>query len=171
MKVTTAMGKWWLAASSWQCAHSCHMTCLMQNVLAKHQITQVTQPPYSPDLVPWDFWLFPKLKPPLKGKRFQTITEIQGSWWWLGELCEVPQCLLWRGLRHHCPRYNVSCILYLLQQMSLFLYPTMAGYFPNRPHRCCFLSNIYLQIPCLFWVWKSKFQRPTHLEYTSRTSN
>ena len=36
-----------------------------------------TQPLYSPDLVPWDFWLFPKLKSPLKGKRLQTIDEIQ----------------------------------------------------------------------------------------------
>ena len=44
---------------------------------AKHEITQVTQPPYSPDLAPCDFWLFPKLKSPLKGKRFQTIDEIQ----------------------------------------------------------------------------------------------
>ena len=43
----------------------------------KHQITQVTQVPYSPDLVPCDFWLFLKLKSPLKGKRFQTIDEIQ----------------------------------------------------------------------------------------------
>ena len=31
----------------------------------------------------------------------------------LGELCEVPRCLLWKGLKHHCPMYNVSCILYL----------------------------------------------------------
>ena len=51
-------------------------SCLMQSSLAKHQITQVTQPPYSPDLVPCDFWLFPKLKPPLKEKRFQTIDMI-----------------------------------------------------------------------------------------------
>ena len=29
------------------------------------------------DLVHCDFWLFPKLKPPLKAKRFQTIDEIQ----------------------------------------------------------------------------------------------
>ena len=49
----------------------------MQKFLAKYQITQVTQPSYSPDLVPYDFWLFPKLKSPLKGKRFQTINEIQ----------------------------------------------------------------------------------------------
>ena len=45
--------------------------------MVKHQITQVTQPPYSPDLVPCDFWLFSKLKSPLKGKRFQTFDEIQ----------------------------------------------------------------------------------------------
>ena len=30
----------------------------------------------------------------------------------LEELCEVPRCLLWRNLRHHCPMYNVSCIFF-----------------------------------------------------------
>ena len=32
----------------------------------------------------------------------------------LGELCEVPRCLLWRGLRPHCPVYSVlvSCIFF-----------------------------------------------------------
>ena len=39
--------------------------------LLKHQITQVTQSPYNPDLVPCNFWLFPKLKSPLKGKEIQ----------------------------------------------------------------------------------------------------
>ena len=41
---------------------------LMQQSLAEFfgkQVTQVTQPLYSPDLVPCDFWLFPKLKSPL----------------------------------------------------------------------------------------------------------
>ena len=33
--------------------------------------------PYDPDLAPWYFWLFPKLKSPLKGTKFQTIDEIQ----------------------------------------------------------------------------------------------
>ena len=37
-----------------------------------------------------------------------------GTWWQLGELCEVPRCLLWRELRCPCPIYNASCILYLL---------------------------------------------------------
>jgi len=37
--------------------------------LAKHQIAPVCQLLYSPDLAPCDFWLFAKLKPPLKGRR------------------------------------------------------------------------------------------------------
>ena len=49
----------------------------MQSFLVKHQITQVTQPRYSPDLVPCDFRLFPKLKLPVEGKIFQTTDEIQ----------------------------------------------------------------------------------------------
>jgi hypothetical protein len=34
-------------------------------------------PPYSPDLVPCDFWLFPKLKTALKGQRLANIPDIQ----------------------------------------------------------------------------------------------
>ena len=41
---------------------SVHSTALVQDFLAKHRITQVCQPPYSPDLAPCDFWLFPKAK-------------------------------------------------------------------------------------------------------------
>ena len=57
-------------------------TCLLMHqvlcsFLMKHQITKVIQIPYSPDLAPCDFWLFPKLKSSLKAKRFQTIDEIQ----------------------------------------------------------------------------------------------
>ena len=40
-------------------AHSSH---LIQHFLAKHGIPVVRQPPYSPDMAPYDFWLFPKLK-------------------------------------------------------------------------------------------------------------
>jgi histone-lysine N-methyltransferase SETMAR len=35
-----------------------HSTALVQAFLAKHHITQDCQPPYSPDLVPCDFWVF-----------------------------------------------------------------------------------------------------------------
>jgi hypothetical protein len=38
--------------------------------LAEKSIPVITQPPYSPDLAPSDFWLFPSLKMGLKGTRF-----------------------------------------------------------------------------------------------------
>jgi len=40
-----------------------HSTALVQAFFfAKHHIAQVCQLPYSPDLAPCDFWLFPKAK-------------------------------------------------------------------------------------------------------------
>jgi histone-lysine N-methyltransferase SETMAR len=38
-----------------------------------------TEPPYSPDLTPYDFFLFPKMKLKLKGRRFDIIEEIQAE--------------------------------------------------------------------------------------------
>jgi hypothetical protein len=37
----------------------------------------ITQPPYSPDLAPSDFWLFPTLKMGLKGTHFATMEAIK----------------------------------------------------------------------------------------------
>jgi len=51
-----------------------HSPALVQAFLAKHHVTQVCQPPYSPDLAPCDFWLFPKLKSPLKGRWFVNVS-------------------------------------------------------------------------------------------------
>ena len=53
-----------------------HISC---NFLEKCQITQVTQHPYSPDLVLCDFWLFPKLESTLKGKIIQTTDDMTGQ--------------------------------------------------------------------------------------------
>jgi len=50
-----------------------HSTALVQAFLAKH-ITQVCQPPYSPDLALCDFWLFPNLNSPLKERKFVNAT-------------------------------------------------------------------------------------------------
>jgi len=45
--------------------------------LAEKSIPVITQPPYSPDLAPNDFWLFPTLKMGLKGTRFATMEDIK----------------------------------------------------------------------------------------------
>jgi hypothetical protein len=39
----------------------------------------IHHPPYSPDLAPHDFFIFPKMKLKLKGCRFDTIEEIQAE--------------------------------------------------------------------------------------------
>ena len=44
----------------------------LRSILAKYQTPVVCQAPYSPDMAPCGFLLFPKLKKPLKGKQFQT---------------------------------------------------------------------------------------------------
>jgi len=54
-----------------------HTSLLIRSYLAKHQTSIVPHPPYSPDLTPADFLLFPKPKTTLKGSHFQTIEEIQ----------------------------------------------------------------------------------------------
>jgi len=54
-----------------------HTSLLIRSYLAKHQTSVMPHPPYSPDLAPADFFVFSKLKTTLKGRRFQTIEEIQ----------------------------------------------------------------------------------------------
>jgi hypothetical protein len=39
----------------------------------------ITHPPYSPDLAPCDFFLFPKMKLKLKGSLFDTTEKIQAE--------------------------------------------------------------------------------------------
>jgi hypothetical protein len=39
----------------------------------------IPHPPYSPDLAPCDYFLFPYIKLKLKGRRFDTIEEIHGK--------------------------------------------------------------------------------------------
>jgi len=65
---------------TWMLLHDnapAHASLFILSYLAKHQTPVVPHPPYSPDLAPADFFLFPKLKTTLKGRRFQTIEEIQ----------------------------------------------------------------------------------------------
>ena len=98
-------------------------------VLAKYQITQVTQPHYSPDLVPCDFWLFPKLQSPLKGKRLQTIDEIQentvGQLMAIGRTVRGPKVPTLKGTEVSLS--CVQCFLYIV--MSQFF--TLHGWIPS----------------------------------------
>ena len=70
-----AMGNRWLAASSWQRAHSCITSCAECFSETSNHPGE-TQPLYSPDFVPCDFWLFPKLT-----KIVFEREEILDHWW------------------------------------------------------------------------------------------
>jgi hypothetical protein len=45
--------------------------------VTNNNIVIVLHPPYSPDLAPCDFALFPELKMKLKGRRFETVSDIR----------------------------------------------------------------------------------------------
>ncbi|UYV74676.1 hypothetical protein LAZ67_12000499 [Cordylochernes scorpioides] len=54
-----------------------HTSLLVRDFLAKNNTLMMPQPPYSPDLAPCEFFLFPKLKRPMKGRRYATLDEIK----------------------------------------------------------------------------------------------
>ena len=71
-------GKLW-EATSWLFHHNnaaAHNTLSIREFLAKSNIVVLKQPPYSPDLVPFDFFQFLKVKRVIKGTRFQDTTSI-----------------------------------------------------------------------------------------------
>ena len=53
-----ASRNWWLNRDN----SPAHSSYLIQLFLTKYGIFQVRQAPYSPDLAPCDFWIFPKIK-------------------------------------------------------------------------------------------------------------
>jgi hypothetical protein len=76
----------------WQLHHDnapAHSSHLNQSFLAKHGIPVVHQAPYSPDMAPCDFWLFLKLKRPLKGSHFESRKDIM--WNAMKELRSLPE--------------------------------------------------------------------------------
>lgn len=66
--------------NSWLLHHDnapAHTSLLVREYLTKNQVTIIAQAPYSPDMAPADFFLFPKLKIPLRGRRFDSIEDIK----------------------------------------------------------------------------------------------
>ena len=54
-----------------------HNSIVVTDYLTKMGIKTVPQPPYSRDLAPCDFRLFPKLKEKLRGCRYETVEEMK----------------------------------------------------------------------------------------------
>jgi histone-lysine N-methyltransferase SETMAR len=56
-------------------------------IFYKKNVTTLYQPPYSPEISPPDYFLFPKLKMKFKGLHFADVAEIQEAV--IGELKKV----------------------------------------------------------------------------------
>jgi len=56
-----------------------HQAVAVQEFLARKQVCVLHHPLYSPDLSPCDYFLFPKLKLPLKGRLFEDVQDIQAA--------------------------------------------------------------------------------------------
>jgi hypothetical protein len=50
-----------------------------QQFLEKYTMVFIPHLPHSPNLTPSDFFLFPKMKLKLKGRRFDTVEEIEAE--------------------------------------------------------------------------------------------
>ena len=96
----------------------------MQSLLAKYPRNSA---PYSPDLVPCNFWLYPKLKSPLKGKRSNHQWEIQENT--IGQLMAIGRTV-WgskvsnlKGTKALLP--CVQCSLYVVSSsINAFIFRT-----------------------------------------------
>nr|QXJ78551.1 putative DD34D transposase [Meitanaphis flavogallis] len=65
---------------NWKLHHdnaSAHTAFHVTQFLAASKVPTIPQPPYSPDLAPLDFFLFPRLKTPMKGNHFRTVDKVK----------------------------------------------------------------------------------------------
>ncbi len=67
-----------------------HTSKVVASFLESNKVAVIPHPPYSPDLAPCDFWLFPYLKSHLAGKRYTCRSSLGSA---------VSQCL--RGIPKH----------------------------------------------------------------------
>ena len=85
---------------SWIVHHdnaTAHASNLVLKVLAKNKTLILPQSLSSTDMAPADFFLFPKLKTPIKSKRFATIEETK------------------KNSKQSCWRYQKACFRIILR--------------------------------------------------------
>jgi len=56
-----------------------HLGKVVTDLLSKYEWKVVPHAPYSPDMSPPDFDLFPKLKEPMHGHRFSSLEEVSAA--------------------------------------------------------------------------------------------
>lgn len=69
-----------LAEHGWVLHHDnapAHSSYAVREFMTRKGVPTLPQPPYSPDLAPCDFFLFPQLKSFMKGNRYDGVSEVQ----------------------------------------------------------------------------------------------
>ena len=139
---TTAMGNWLLAPLSQPCIFSFIMS--PAEFFVETSNLPGNQVPFQPRFGVLKLLAFPKTKITFEREEISDCQWDSGKYnrWWLGESCKIPRCLLWRGLRRHCPLYLVSSCIFFNKCLYFSYY--MVGYLLNRPPRVypCHLTYI-----------------------------
>ena len=63
-------GKGWSGVHLLHDNASSHKCEVVKSFLGSEKVKVLNHPPYSPDLSPWDFFLFPRLKKMLSGNQY-----------------------------------------------------------------------------------------------------
>jgi histone-lysine N-methyltransferase SETMAR len=85
-----------------------HRSVLVKDFLAKNNVTTLEHPPYSPDLAAADFYLVPREKSALKGRRICDVTEVIKNA--TEELKRLSQNLFHECLQHLYSRWQ-KCVV------------------------------------------------------------
>ena len=126
------------AAGDWQLHDNMptHASRLGQSILVKHQMTQVTQPLYSPDLVPCNFCHFPKTKITFEREEISDCQWDSGKY--NGADSDWENCVRFPGAYFEgdwgvivlCTMFLVSCVIF---SKCLYLSQYTAGHLLDRP--------------------------------------
>jgi transposase len=83
-----------------------HSALRVSKFLAGKGMSAMDNPPYCPDLAPADFWLFPKLKSVLKGKRFLVIENIKS---FVGKIIDIIPVQGFKNCLKQWPKHWEHC--------------------------------------------------------------
>lgn len=87
---------------------SSHTAFLTRQHMTNLGWTVLPHPPYSPDLAPNDFWFYPRVKRGLKGRKFDTIQELEEAF--DTEVGQIPVTEYNLCMRQKWPRRWAKCM-------------------------------------------------------------
>jgi len=135
-----------------RCEAPSHTSLVVPQFLAEKSIPVITQPPYSPDLAPSDFWMFPTLKMGLKGAHFATMEDIK--WNATTDLQKIPKEAYRRCFQQRQDRWSKCVCVCVCARVLLWRWLGKRCHVSNR--RALRIS-LRVTFGCsLLWKWTSR---------------